>query len=254
MVKVKLLITAIITLIGAIILAIFFSLVFQSAASAGIVDNEDLSFEEFLYWASPTKNSGDPMLLIIIMVYYVGVILFMFLSIGLKKIFITLGGIAIAVANFLILMSWLTGEMYEGVYKGACAINLVGFVLYLVGLIKFRSHYKAGLIFGPIMLAMAITVNLVFGFLYLNNIYDTKFNPIFMEQAINMDLLFQVIQACVIAVHSILFSFAKEGSDDSDDEELSIESESAFASYVPENMKKKKKKGKEKEEGVVFQL
>jgi Ca2+/Na+ antiporter len=245
MVKVGTLIFSIISAVGAVLVSIIFMMVAQSASTYELDlrnTNSDVTFLDLAYWAGILTPNGAEFSLVplSIMIFYIGMALVFLSSISTKKVMMIIGGLLSGVGMIATMFAWLSNEVYDTGYIIGSIILLVGILIYLVGLIKYRRNFKLGLMTGPLMLIITIAVNMIFGLFFEYKASKSH------EEFINTHLILQVIQAWIFVLHGILFSFSKKNADEEEgaEEELSIETGSAFQSYVPDEMKKPKKKEK----------
>ena len=119
--------------------------------------------------------------------------------------------------------------------------------MYLLGLIAFRKYNKITIITGIILLLATIGIQgamgIIFYILYSN---DDNFIQMYFQ------LLY--IEGFLWALHAFFFSLSKKkvGWKHEDDDELSVESGGAFASYVPTEKKVKTKKKSKKDDEFTF--
>ncbi len=167
-----------------------------------------------------------------------------------------IGSILCTFSLFLSLVGWLSATpseyIYNNAYQFGAILFAISFIVYFVGLIKFRDKNKVAWIFGIFVLIIVIVANIGIGFLAFG------FSGL-SAGLVNTHLFTLIIQYFFLAILGLIFSFSKksakwEGYQAED--ELSVSSGSAFASYVPEdsaytsnNSPKSDKKKKKKKQG-----
>ena len=246
MVKKKTLVASIFAFIMAFFRFTFFMMVTKSAdtfVDDRVYNNADISFAEFQRM-SQMENIGlfgfNPVPLFILLYYLLT--MFIFISVfDTGKLWLRIGALVSILGNFILMGSWLGGEVYKEVYFAGGFIFFTGLILFMVGLIHYRHGFKLGLITGPVLVVLGFINYIYFGSWGFSFTYKAS---AIMEPYVNTHLLIEGIFSFVLCLHGLLFSFSKKLDSDDDDDEMSIESESAFASYVPDSMKKKKKKKK----------
>jgi hypothetical protein len=255
MVKKGALIGGIITLAGAVLLFFFIQPFIASSAVYVINWNDsDWTWLELAYFADFTQYGGLNSFNLVLLVYYGGMTFAFFNHASSKKAMMKIGSVISGLGAVGIMIMWLFGMVYDGVYFGMLMLFSVGNLLYFIGSIMYRAYHKLGILTSLAMLGMTAAVAYFGAVLSITGFVSG--NPSAAESYVNTHLLLQQIQALVIGIHMFLFSFSKSTVDDVDDDEMSVDSDSAFQSYVPDDMKKKnKKKKKEKpSEDIEFQF
>jgi len=233
MVKIGALIGASFVTIGAI-----FQIVFSIFVVSGIGE-----WQGFQAAASIVDGGANFQAVFSTIMYYLGIIIVLGSGFIKGKLFLKIGGGVMILGVLPVMIAWLFGQLYEPLYYSGNAFMFLGVILYFIGCIQFRKHNIVTIFTGFLLVVSVIVSQIVFGTFFMI-ISDRALNVV----AIHFGTL--IIQIILFILHSWIFGFSKKRVEYSDKVEdiLSIEKGQAFASYVPDNMKKKKKKGKKSSE------
>ncbi|MHA1520777.1 MAG: hypothetical protein ACTSRK_11395 [Promethearchaeota archaeon] len=231
--KIGALIGFVFTLIGSILRLSMFSLV--DSASIWSDFRELASFEGFGLFPVLANT-----------LFLLGIILVLASGFVKTTVMMVIGSIFYILATLAELGLWLAGQMYDSTLVILNGFYVLAMLLYLLGLISFRKHNKITIISGIILFLATLGIQGGMGIIALIEFYD---NDSFVQ--LYFQLLF--IESFLWAVHALLFSFSKKkvGWAHEDDDERSVESGDAFASYVPVE-KKSKKRRKSKDDEFTF--
>lgn len=162
-------------------------------------------------------------------------------STGMMKI----GSIFYLLAYLAEFVLYLFNQMFGIFLLLVNGFMVLSALFYLFGCIGFRKHNKLTIITGILIFLSALGIQGVLGIILMIQWVDNA-------SFISVYFLALAIQGFLWTLHALLFSFSKKevgwGGDDVEDT-LSVESGGAFASYVPDEKKKKGKKKKGKGKG-----
>ena len=230
--------------IGALIGAFFVTIgTFLQIAVFSSVANGVRSWQEFQSAANIAGGTAQVLVVSSLFVFFLGIILVFGSGFVKGKLFLMIGGGIMIIGYFTIIISMLNGALYEGGFIAGTFIMVLGVILYFVGCIHYRKHNIVAVITGFLLLIAVLCAELIFGFL-------VPFSNGGSDITIRMHFIALIVQAVIFTLHSWVFGFSKKRIEYSDkvEDTLSVENGQAFASYVPDNMKKKKKKGKKSSE------
>ncbi len=181
-------------------------------------------------------------------IFLLGVIIVLASGFVKSTAFMVVGTIFYLLATLVELGLWYAGQMY-----GASLVLINGFyvlasLLYLLGLISFRKHNKITIITGIILLLATLSIQVGLGIIAMMTSYN-------QDGFVQVYFVALSIEGFLWTLHAFLFSFSKKKvgwKHEDDEDELSIESGAAFASYVPAEKKTKKRKKSKKDDEFTF--
>lgn len=237
MVKIGALIGAFFVTIGA-----FLQIVVFSPVASG-----ERTWREFETAANIAGGSAQDLVVSSIFVFFFGIILVLGSGFVKGKLFLVIGGGIMIIGYFTMMISMLTGNLYEDGFIAGSFMMVLGVILYFVGCIHFRKHNIIAVITGFLLMIAVFCAELIFGFL-------VPFSNGGSDITIRMHFINLIIQAVIFIIHSWVFGFSKKRVEYSDkvEDTLSIEKGQAFASYVPSDMKKKKGKKPSEDDEITF--
>ncbi|MHA1672734.1 MAG: hypothetical protein ACTSYI_03820 [Promethearchaeota archaeon] len=180
--------------------------------------------------------------------FLLGVILVLVSGFVKTTVMMIIGTIFYLLATLVELGFWLSNQMYGVPLVIINGVYIIASLLYLLGLISFRKRNKITIITGIILFLATLGIQGAMGiFSMINFINNDSFIQLYFQ------LLY--IESFLWTVHAFLFSLSKKDvgwKHEDDEDELSIESGAAFASYVPAEKKTKKKKRSKKDDEFTF--
>ncbi|MHA1583936.1 MAG: hypothetical protein ACTSVU_10095 [Promethearchaeota archaeon] len=228
-------------LIGSILMIFstaFMFIIVMTTLNSSVTPNEFMNYIE---------NFGIPG--IAFMVMYVTMILVFLLSISSKKIMIIIGSVFCIFGVGAMAFSMFGGhQLFDLAYVVGDGLLILGGLLSFIGFITFRKHNKITII-TSFLVFLGFCSNLAGHFLSLDgSSLGTGFQTY---------ILFIAIQAALLSIHSLVFSFSKKKVRgrklEDEDSAYSVDAGNAFASYMPyeeetDNKHKKKKKSKKSDD------